>query len=131
MKIKSAQDLVQQALSEISTLSPLEVKKLNEEENCTLIDIRDIRELWSKGTIENSLHIPRGMIEFWLDPSSNYYKPEKFKEDKKIILFCAAGFRSALATKSLVDMGYTNVAHVSEGFEGFKYASSIGYKLKG
>ena len=124
MKIKSAQDLVQQALSEISTLSPLEVKKLNEEENCTLIDIRDIRELWSKGTIENSLHIPRGMIEFWLDPSSNYYKPEKFKEDKKIILFCAAGFRSALATKSLVDMGYTNVAHVSEGFEGLKNAGA-------
>jgi len=124
MKIKSAQDLVQQALSEISTLSPLEVKKLNEEENCILIDIRDIRELWSKGTIENSLHIPRGMIEFWLDPSSNYYKPEKFKEDKKIILFCAAGFRSALATKSLVDMGYTNVAHVSEGFEGLKNAGA-------
>tara|TARA_B100001758_G_C17872113_1_gene334385 strand:- start:10 stop:408 length:399 start_codon:yes stop_codon:yes gene_type:complete len=124
MKIKSSQDLVQQALSEISTLSPLEVKKLNEEKNCTLIDIRDIRELWSKGTIENSLHIPRGMIEFWLDPSSNYYKPEKFKEDKKIILFCAAGFRSALATKSLVDMGYNNVAHVSEGFEGLKNAGA-------
>ena len=124
MKIKSAQDLVQQALSQISTLSPLEVKKLNEEKNCTLIDIRDIRELWSKGTIENSLHIPRGMLEFWLDPSSNYYKPEKFKEDKKIILFCAAGFRSALATKSLIDMGYTNVAHVSEGFEGLKNAGA-------
>jgi len=124
MKIKSSKELVDEALAQISTLDPAQAKKLNEENNCTLIDIRDIRELMSEGTVENALHIPRGMIEFWLDPSSNYYRPEKFKEDKKIILFCAAGLRSALATKSLVDMGYKNVAHVKEGFAGLKNAGA-------
>jgi rhodanese-related sulfurtransferase len=85
-----------------------------------VIDVRDIRELWKEGTIKNSKHIPRGMLEFWLDPQSSYYKEGNFSEDKKIILFCALGLRSALSTKSLLDMGFKNVAHVNGGFDALK-----------
>ena len=73
-----------------------------------------------RGTIENSKHIPRGMLEFWLDPQSSYYNSNKIKEIKKMVLFCAAGFRSALATKSLLDMGFKNVANAEGGFEALK-----------
>ena len=89
-------------------------------DECTLIDVRDIRELWKEGTIKNSKHIPRGMLEFWLDPESSYYKLNKIKDVKKMVLFCALGWRSALATKSLVDMGFKNVAHVDGGFDALK-----------
>ena len=85
-----------------------------------MIDVRDIREIWKEGTIENSKHIPRGMLEFWLDPESSYYKSNKIKDLKKMVLFCALGWRSALATKSLVDMGFKNVAHVDGGFDALK-----------
>ena len=120
MNIKSSQVLVEEAKKSIQTLSIDEVKKLNEEKELTLIDIRDIRELWKEGTIENSKHIPRGMLEFWLDPESSYYRSNKFKDIKKIVLFCALGLRSALAAKSLNDMGFKNVAHVEGGFEALK-----------
>ena len=120
MNIKSSQTLVEEARKNIETLSSDEVKKLNEEKELTLIDIRDIRELWKEGTIENSKHIPRGMLEFWLDPESSYHQSIKFKDLKKIVLFCALGSRSALATKSLVDMGFKNVAHVDGGFDALK-----------
>ena len=86
----------------------------------TLIDIRDIRELWNEGTPKGAIHIPRGMLEFWLDPASSYYEKNKIKEMKKIVLFCALGLRSALATKSLMDMGFQNVAHVDGGFDALK-----------
>ena len=120
MSIKSSQTLVEEAQKKIETLSPNEVKNLAEKKEITLIDVRDIRELWKEGTIENSKHIPRGMLEFWLDPESTYYQSNKIKEIKKMVLFCALGWRSALATKSLVDMGYTNVAHVDGGFDALK-----------
>ena len=120
MNIKSSQTLVEEANKSIETISTEEVKKLNEEKKITLIDIRDIRELWKEGTIENSKHIPRGMLEFWLDPESSYYRTNKLKDLKKIVLFCALGLRSALATKSLVDMGFKNVAHVNGGFDALK-----------
>jgi len=120
MKIKSSQELVDKALKEIETLEPFEVNELQKKNNCILIDIRDIRELWKEGTIENSKHIPRGMLEFWLDPESTYYQANKIKEIKKLVLFCALGWRSALATKSLLDMGYKNVAHVDGGFDALK-----------
>tara|TARA_Y100000817_G_scaffold242598_1_gene194563 strand:+ start:92 stop:490 length:399 start_codon:yes stop_codon:yes gene_type:complete len=116
MNIKSSKELVDNALKEIKTLQPSEVKELNNKNTCTLIDIRDIREVWRDGTIKGAIHIPRGMIEFWLDPKSQYFDKTKFSNDKKLILFCAAGMRSALATKSLKDMGYENVAHVDGGF---------------
>ena len=120
MNIKSSQTLVEEAQKNIETLTPNETKSLYEKKEITLIDVRDIRELWKEGTIENSKHIPRGMLEFWLDPESSYYKTNKIKDMKKMVLFCALGWRSALATKSLVDMGFNNVAHVDGGFDALK-----------
>ncbi len=122
MSIKSSQKLVQEANENIETLSANEVKSLVEKDEITLIDVRDIRELWKEGTIENSKHIPRGMLEFWLDPNSSYYQENKIKDLKKMVLFCALGFRSALATKALVDMGFKNVANASGGFDALKNA---------
>jgi|TARA_Y100000741_G_scaffold248046_1_gene190621 rhodanese-related sulfurtransferase len=122
MNIKTSQKLVEEANKSIETLSPEEVKKLIDQNEITLIDVRDIRELWKEGTVENSKHIPRGMIEFWLDPESSYYKSNKVENIKKMALFCAIGFRSALATKSLVDMGFKNVANVEGGFDALKKA---------
>ena len=122
MGIKSSQTLVEEAQKKIQSLSPNEVKALLKKKEITLIDVRDIRELWKEGTIENSKHIPRGMLEFWLDPESSYYKSNKIKDIKKMVLYCALGWRSALATKSLVDMGFNNVAHVNGGFDALKKA---------
>ena len=128
MNIKSSKELVDIALKEIKTLEPKDVKELEKKSQCTLIDIRDIRELWRDGTIKGALHIPRGMLEFWMDPESQYYNESKFSKDKKLVLFCAAGMRSALATKTLKDMGYENIAHVQGGFgslanQGFEVVS--------
>ena len=126
MNIKSSQVLVEEAKKNIETLSSEQVKELNDKNEITLIDIRDIRELWKDGTIENAKHIPRGMLEFWLDPSSSYYNSNKIEEKNKMVLFCAMGFRSALATKTLIDMGFKNVAHVEGGFEALK---KTGFKV--
>ena len=120
MSIKSSQSLVEEAQKKIQTLNSKEVKELLEKKEITLIDVRDIRELWKEGTIENSKHIPRGMLEFWLDPESTYYQANKIENVKKMVLFCALGWRSALATKSLVEMGFKNVAHVNGGFDALK-----------
>ena len=120
MNIKSSQQLVKEAQKNIETLNSDEIKKLLENNEITLIDVRDIRELWKERTIENSKHIPRGMLEFWLDPESTYYQNNKIQNIKKMVLFCALGWRSALATKSLVEMGFKNVAHVDGGFDALK-----------
>ena len=120
MNIKSSQDLVREANQSIETLDPTTIKSLVKNNECILIDVRDIRELWKEGTVKNSKHIPRGMLEFWLDPQSSYFKENKFESSKKMILFCALGMRSALSAKSLVDMGFTNVAHVNGGFDAMK-----------
>ena len=126
MSIKSSQKLVQEANENIESLSAKEIKSLVEKNEVTLIDVRDIRELWKEGTIKGSKHIPRGMLEFWLDPESSYYQENKIKDLKKMVLFCALGLRSALATKSLVDMGFKNIAHVDGGFDALK---KIGMKV--
>ena len=120
MGIKSSQILVEEAKKSIETLSSEEVKILFDKNEISLIDIRDIRELWKEGTIDKSKHIPRGMLEFWLDPESSYFKANKIQDIKKIVLFCALGLRSALATKSLSEMGFKNVAHVDGGFDALK-----------
>ena len=120
MSIKSSKSLVEEALKKIQTFNPNEIKELLEKKEIILIDVRDIRELWKEGTIENSKHIPRGMLEFWLDPESTYYQANKIENVKKMVLFCALGWRSALATKSLVEMGFNNVAHVNGGFDALK-----------
>ena len=127
MKIKSAQKLVEEALTQIRTLSPLEALELHDKNQCTLIDIRDKRELEKMGRIENSHHIPRGMLEFWMDPDSPYFKEGKIDMNKEIILFCAGGLRSALATKSLKDMGFEKISHIDGGFSQMK---SSGFKVE-
>ena len=116
MNIKSANDLVNEALLEIRTISADEALKNFESNKINLIDIRDIRELEKEGRVENSHHIPRGMLEFWMDPNGPYFKQGKLDQDKEIVLFCAGGLRSALAAKSLKDMGFENVSHIDGGF---------------
>tara|TARA_B100000131_G_scaffold321737_1_gene373498 strand:+ start:2571 stop:2954 length:384 start_codon:yes stop_codon:yes gene_type:complete len=116
MNIKSSSQLVEEALSEIKTISAEEaLEKLNNDK-CNLIDIRDVRELENTGRFEKSIHIPRGMLEFWMDPESPYYKEGKIDINKEMVLFCAGGLRSALATKSLKDMGFKNICHIEGGF---------------
>ena len=120
MTIKSSQELVNDALKEIKTLSAEQALELVKENKCSLVDIRDIRELDKEGRIQNSAHIPRGMLEFWMDPQSAYFKNGKINMEKEIVLFCAGGLRSALAPKSLKDMGYKNVSHIEGGFSSMK-----------
>ena len=120
MTIKSAQQLVQEAYTEIKTIDVNETFNLVKENKCNLIDIRDVRELDNEGRIKNSVHIPRGMLEFWIDPNSQYFKEGKLDLDKEMVLFCAAGARSALAAKSLQDMGFKEVSHVAGGFGSLK-----------
>ena len=116
MKIKSSSELVQAALKEIKTISPDEALKLSNEGKCNLIDIREKGELDKTGRVENSNHIPRGMLEFWLDPQGSYFQSGKLNMDKEMVLFCAGGLRSALAAKSLKEMGFDKVSHVDGGF---------------
>ena len=116
MNIKSSKTLVTEALSEIKTISPDEALSMMNEDKCNLIDIRDIRELERDGRVENSNHIPRGMLEFWLDPDSPYFKDGKLDMNKEMVLFCAGGMRSALAAKTLKDMGCEKVSHIDGGF---------------
>ena len=120
MNIKSSQTLVAEALKEIKTISTDDAFKLVNDKKCNLIDIRDIRELQKEGQVEGANHIPRGMLEFWLDPESAYFKEGKLNLDKEMVLFCAGGLRSALAAKSLKDMGFKKVSHIEGGFASIK-----------
>ena len=125
MEIKSSKTLVEEALKEIKSIEPLEVKELQIKNLCNLIDVRDIRELDHQGRIKDANHIPRGMLEFWMDPGSPYFKESNLDLSKETVLFCAGGMRSALAVKTLRDMGYEKVSHVKGGFasltaEGFE-----------
>ena len=120
MNIKSSKTLVTEALGEIKTISPDEALSMMNEDKCNLIDIRDIRELERDGRVESSNHIPRGMLEFWLDPDSPYFKDGKLDMNKEMVLFCAGGMRSALAAKTLKDMGFEKVSHIDGGFGALK-----------
>ena len=120
MTILSSKTLVDNALKEIKTISTDEAYDLSSNNQCNLIDIRDVRELENQGRIENSNHIPRGMLEFWLDPDSPYFKEGKLDLDKEMVLFCAGGLRSALAAKTLNDMGFKKVSHIDGGFAALK-----------
>jgi len=119
VKITSSKKLIQNVLPQIETIDSEEVKKRLKENISVLIDIRDIRELWREGKIVGSKHVPRCMLEFWLDPESPYFK-KNISIEKNLILFCAQGMRSALATKTLKDMGFEKVSHVQGGFEKLK-----------
>ena len=116
MTILSSKTLVDNALKEIKTISTDEAYDLSSNNQCNLIDIRDVRELENQGRIENSNHIPRGMLEFWLDPEGPYFKSGKIDMSKEMVLFCAGGLRSALAVKSLKEMGFEKVSHIDGGF---------------
>ena len=116
MTIKSSQTLVSEALNEVKTITSNEALKLSNEGKCNLIDIREKGELDKTGRVENSNHIPRGMLEFWLDPDGPYFKSGKLDMSKEMVLFCAGGLRSALAAKTLKEMGFENVSHIHGGF---------------
>ena len=116
MAIKSSQTLVSEALKEVKTITKEEALKLSNEGKCNLIDIREKGELDNTGRVENSNHIPRGMLEFWLDPESPYFKNGKLDMNKEMVLFCAGGLRSALAAKALKEMGFEKVSHIDGGY---------------
>ena len=116
MVIKSSKSLVSEALDQIETINADQAFDKVNNDQCNLIDIRDIRELEREGRIDKSLHITRVMLEFWLDPESPYFKEGKLDMKKEMVLFCAGGLRSALAAKTLKDMGFEKVSHVDGGF---------------
>ena len=116
MKITSSSELVDNALKEIKTITIDEAHSKMIEGKSNIIDIRDIRELQNEGKVEGAVHIPRGMLEFWLDPESAYFKEGKLDLNKEMVLFCAGGLRSALAAKTLKDMGFEKVSHIDGGF---------------
>ena len=116
MAIKSLQTLVSEIMSQIKTISAEEAHEMFQNENCNLIDIREINELENTGKVEGASHIPRGMLEVYLDPNSPVFQNGQIDQKKEFILFCAGGVRSALAVKSLKDMGYQKVSHIDGGF---------------
>ena len=118
---KSAMSMVEAAKREIEEIAAAEAVKLAGSDEVVLIDIRDIRELARDGKVPGAFHAPRGMLEFWIDPASPYFKPV-FGADKKYVFFCAGGLRSALAAKTAQDMGLKPVAHIVGGFGAWKAA---------
>ncbi len=118
---KSYRELVDAATAEIRTLTVAEALALHGAPNVTFVDVRDIRELQREGRIPGAVHAPRGMLEFWIDPASPYFRPV-FGENKTFVFFCAAGWRSALATKTAQDMGLSPVAHIDGGFTAWREA---------
>jgi rhodanese-related sulfurtransferase len=116
---KSCKQLVDEALERVHTLSLDEAKKKHSQPGVLFVDIRDVRELAREGSIPGALHAPRGMLEFWVDPESPYFKAA-FAENSEIVLYCQSGWRSALATVTLQEMGLEGVCHIGDGFGGWK-----------
>ncbi len=123
MKLKTGyQELIANAMAQIETVPLDSAKRLLDEPNTVFVDIRDVRELEREGMIPNAFHAPRGMLEFWVDPDSPYYKPI-FGEGKRLVLYCASAWRSALATETLQKMGLPGVCHLEGGFSAWKKAN--------
>ena len=116
MSIKTIQNLVSDAMNEIKTIDVDEAYQMVQNESCNLIDIRESNELENTGSVEGASHIPRGMLEVYLDPNSPIFQNGQIDQNKEFVLFCAGGVRSALAVKSLKDMGYQKVSHIDGGF---------------
>ena len=116
MTVKSIQTLVHDAIQEIKTISADEAYQMFNQNSCNLIDIREINELDNSGRVEGATHIPRGMLEIYLDPNSIFFQNGQLNQSKEFVLFCAGGVRSALAVKSLKEMGYEKISHVEGGF---------------
>ena len=123
MNIKSIQNLVSEAMHEIKTINADEAYQKFEKNNCNLIDIREINELDNTGRVEGATHIPRGMLEVYLDPNSPIIQNGQVDKNKELILFCAGGVRSALAVKSLKEMGYEKISHIDGGFAAISSSS--------
>ena len=123
MTVKSIQSLVNSAMQEIKTITANEAYEMFEENNCNLIDIREINELDNNGRIEGASHIPRGMLEVYLDPNSPIFQNGQIDKNKEFVLFCAGGVRSALAVKSLKEMGYEKISHIDGGFAAMSKSS--------
>lgn len=122
MKLKIGyRQLIDDAMTQIETVSLEQAQKLLSDSNVVFVDIRDVRELEREGMIPNALHAPRGMLEFWVDPESPYFKPI-FGEGKRLVLYCASAWRSALATQTLQKMGVPHVCHLEGGFSAWKTA---------
>ena len=126
MNIKSSQILVKEALSEITTISPERALSMSNNKECNLIDIRDAVELQNLGRIDNSFHISRGLLEFSIHPESTFVQKNNLDLNKETVLFCAAGGRSALAVKTLKEMGFKKVSHIEGGFGSM---SNSGFKV--
>lgn len=124
MKITPVSELVARASEQVETLDASQALERQKSGEAVLVDLRDIRELDREGRVEGAVHVPRGMLEFWFDPSSPYHKPALAEPGKTYVLFCAAGWRSALSAKTLEDMGFDNVAHVDGGFTALKSAGA-------
>lgn len=118
---KTVQELVGEADKEIQTIDAQQAMKLKDDPNVVLVDIRDVRELQREGRVPGALHAPRGMLEFWIDPESPYYK-DVFGSGKRFVFFCAGGLRSALATQVVQRMGLEPVCHIRGGFRAWKDA---------
>ena len=116
MSVKTIQNLVSDAMNEIKTIDAGEAYQMVQNKNCNLIDIRESNELENTGSVEGASHIPRGMLEVYLDPNSPVFQNGQIDQNKEFVLFCAGGVRSALAVKSLKDMGYQKVSHIDGGF---------------
>ena len=116
MTIKTIQNLVSEAMSEIKTIDSDQAFQMVQDKNCNLIDIRESNEIKNTGSVEGASHIPRGMLEVYLDPNSPVFQNGQIDQNKEFVLFCAGGVRSALAVKSLKDMGYQKVSHIDGGF---------------
>ena len=116
MNIKTIQNLVSEVMGEIKTIDADEAYQMVQDKNCNLIDIRESNELENTGSVEGASHIPRGMLEVYLDPNSPVFQNGQIDQNKEFVLFCAGGVRSALAVKSLKDMGYQKVSHIEGGF---------------
>ena len=112
---KTAQQLIDEANANVEQISPSQANDLRGQEGVLIVDLRDIRELWREGTIPGAMSAPRGMLEFWIDPECKYYRKD-FDGVKKIILFCASAWRSALSARDLQNMGIENVCHIAGGF---------------
>ena len=120
---KTSKQMVDEASAAITTYSVEQARALHGRDDVLLVDIRDVRELEREGVVPGAIHAPRGMLEFWFDPQSPYFRPQ-FGADREFVLFCAAGWRSALATKTLQDMGVPKVAHIDGGFTAWKAAGA-------
>jgi rhodanese-related sulfurtransferase len=124
MPIIPVRELVERANREVEVWPPDKALRRQKSGGAILVDVRDIRELSRDGRISGAVHAPRGMLEFWFDPSSEYHREVFADSDTRYVLFCALGWRSALAAKSLKDMGFENIAHVEGGFAALRDAGA-------